>query len=333
MRDPAIRWFERLAERHPGVTLPDTLVPPLVHVVACSEFAGNVLLRDFDVLVEREDPFAGPPDAGVLAGFAEEIAASDLPAEAVKQSLRRIRNRYLLHVIWREVTAQATLDETLASLSNLADRMLDAAARYASRLLAPRSGSVRDHDGEVVPLVILGMGKLGGGELNFSSDIDLVFLYAAEGETDGDRQISAPDYFGRLSRQIIALLDETTADGFVFRIDTRLRPFGDSGPPVLSFAALESYLLQHGRDWERYAYVKARIVGPQPAPDVAADLYRNLVQPFVYRRYIDYGVFESLREMHAMIAAEVQRRELRDNVKLGPGGIREVEFIVQSLQL
>jgi glutamate-ammonia-ligase adenylyltransferase len=145
--------------------------------------------------------------------------------------------------------------------------------------------------------------------------------------------VSAQEYFGRLSRQIIALLDETTVDGFVFRIDTRLRPFGDSGPPVVSFGALESYLLQHGRDWERYAYVKARVVGPQPGDDIIEDLHRNLIQPFVYRRYIDYGVFESLREMHAMIAAEVKKRELQDNVKLGPGGIREAEFIVQSLQL
>jgi glutamate-ammonia-ligase adenylyltransferase len=184
-----------------------------------------------------------------------------------------------------------------------------------------------------VPLVILGMGKLGGNELNFSSDIDIIFLYPEDGETDGARRISTQEYFGRLSRRVIALLDETTADGFVFRTDTRLRPFGDSGPPVVSFSALESYLLQHGRDWERYAYVKARVVGPQPGEAIVEDLHRNLIRPFVYRRYVDYGVFESLREMHAMIAAEVEKRELQDNVKLGPGGIREAEFIVQSLQL
>jgi glutamate-ammonia-ligase adenylyltransferase len=184
-----------------------------------------------------------------------------------------------------------------------------------------------------VPLVILGMGKLGGHELNFSSDIDIIFLYPEDGATDGAKSISAQEYFGRLSRQLIALLDEATADGFVFRIDTRLRPFGDSGPPVVSFAALESYLLQHGRDWERYAYVKARVVGPSPGSAIVADLHDNLIRPFVYRRYIDYGVFESLREMHAMISAEVEKRELQDNVKLGPGGIREAEFIVQSLQL
>jgi glutamate-ammonia-ligase adenylyltransferase len=192
---------------------------------------------------------------------------------------------------------------------------------------------VRNSVGDKVPLVILGMGKLGGLELNFSSDIDIIFLYSEDGETDGTKCVSAQEYFGRLSRHIIALLDETTVDGFVFRIDTRLRPFGDSGPPVVSFAALESYLLQHGRDWERYAYVKARVVGSRPSDDIISDLHRNLIRPFVYRRYIDFGVFESLREMHALIAEEVKKRELQDNVKLGPGGIREAEFVVQSLQL
>jgi glutamate-ammonia-ligase adenylyltransferase len=170
------------------------------------------------------------------------------------------------------------------------------------------------------------MGKLGGYELNFSSDIDLIFLYPEAAESDGERSLTAPEYFSRVSRNIVALLDEATADGFAFRIDTRLRPFGDSGPPVLSFAALESYLLQHGRDWERYAYVKARIVGHQPPAVVAAELYGDLIGPFVFRRYLDYGVFESLRKMHALISAEVTRRDMADNVKLGPGGIREIEF-------
>jgi glutamate-ammonia-ligase adenylyltransferase len=177
------------------------------------------------------------------------------------------------------------------------------------------------------------MGKLGGSELNFSSDVDLIFLYPEGTDSDGDKSLSAQEYFTRVSRHIIALLDETTANGFAFRIDTRLRPFGDSGPPVTSFAALESYLVQHGRDWERYAYVKARAIGPAVPEHVAAELMNELVTPFVYRRYLDFGVFESLREMHGMIAAEVRKREMADNVKLGPGGIREIEFIVQSLQL
>jgi len=228
----------------------------------------------------------------------------------------------MLRIVWREVCGLVDLDETLRDLSLLADTLLQEATEQAERLLAPRYGHVADGAGQRVPLVILAMGKLGGRELNFSSDIDLIFLYPADGTTDGARQVSAQEYFGRLTRQIIALLDETTADGFAFRIDTRLRPFGESGPPVVSFAALESYLLQHGRDWERYAYVKARVAGSQPDRGVIDELDRDLIRPFVYRRYIDYGVFESLRKMHDMIAAEVQRRELQHNVKLGPGGIR-----------
>ena len=314
-------WLERYDdERH---------VEALRRLVACSEFAGNVVLRDKDWFFENVQSFSEPPDLAALASLVPDHA----DAAQIKALLRRFRNRFLLHVIWREVFGLANLDETLASLSNLADGMLDVAVRCAERAMEPRYGVVRDARADKVPLVILGMGKLGGHELNLSSDIDLIFLYPEDGETDGARCVSAQEYFGRLSRQVIALLDEATVDGFVFRIDTRLRPFGDSGPPVVSFNALESYLLQHGRDWERYAYVKARIVGPHPGEAIAGDLYRNLIRPFVYRRYIDYGVFESLREMHAMIAAEVKRRELQDNVKLGPGGIREAEFVVQSLQL
>ena len=321
LREPVDNWLERYGER--------PHVDALRRLVACSEFAGALVLRDTSWFLDKVASFDRPPDAGALESLVDD--ADDV--ESVKRILRRYRNRFMLHILWREVFGLASLDETLQSLSSLADRMLDVATRRAERALEPRYGSVRDRDGHKVPLVILGMGKLGGLELNFSSDVDLIFLYPGGGETDGSKRISAQEYFGRLSRQVIALLDETTVDGFVFRIDTRLRPFGDSGPPVVSFGALESYLLQHGRDWERYAYVKARIVGPWPGDEIADDLYDNLIRPFVYRRYVDYGVFESLREMHAMIAAEVRRRELQDNVKLGPGGIREAEFVVQSLQL
>jgi len=324
-------WFERLAEQ--DAVVPDALVAPVTRLVACSDFAGKVLLREFPWFLENVASFTAVSDGSEISGFVEAIASSDAEIAAVKSELRRFRNRYLLRVLWREIQQQADLDETLQQLSELADRLLDAAARYAERQLQPRFGRVRNAAGDVVPLVILGMGKLGGRELNFSSDIDIIFCYAENGETDGDRTLSAQEYFTRLSRQIIALIDEATVDGFVFRVDTRLRPFGDSGPPVVSFAALESYLLQHGRDWERYAYVKARIVGPQPSAEIQQELYADLIQPFVYRRYLDYGVFESVREMQNLIAAEVRRRELADNIKLGPGGIREAEFIVQALQL
>jgi glutamate-ammonia-ligase adenylyltransferase len=333
LRPVAERWFERLESEHGVIRLPGEIEAALTRVVAVSEFAANTILREWDS-VSRDLPGIGqPPDPAVLGRFAEEIASSEAGEDEVKSRLRRFRHRYMLRVLWREVMATATLAETLDALSMLADRLLEAAMRYALRQVETRFGGFRDDAGEPVPFVVLGMGKLGGGELNFSSDIDLVYLFPAEGESEGPKVLGGQQYFTRLSQRVVALLDEVTADGFVFRIDTRLRPFGDSGPPVISFAALESYLLQHGRDWERYAYIKARIVGARPGPAVETELFRHLIWPFVYRRYLDYGVFESLREMYAMIAAEVERRELVDNIKLGPGGIREIEFIAQSLQL
>ena len=326
LRDPAGRWLQRLGDDH---EIPADLLEPLLRVAACSEFGGNAILRHWDWLIANVAAF----DSGEPWDAAELDGALELDADEIKAFLRRIRTRSMLRIAWREIHGLADLDDTLADLSRLADEMLRVATQCAERLLEPRYGNARDKDGNKIPLVTLGMGKLGGCELNFSSDIDLVFLFTEEGQTDGARNLSAQEYFGRLTRQIIALIDEVTVEGFVFRIDTRLRPFGESGPPVVSFAALESYLLQHGRDWERYAYVKARVVGLKPDDAVIADLYDNLIRPFVYRRYLDYGVFESLRDMHSMIAAEVKRRELQDNIKLGPGGIREAEFIVQSLQL
>lgn len=331
---PAVRhWFERLEEMHGAQALAAGVVDQLSRVIAISEFAGKVLLTDWAWWSGRLAQLSLPADPRELQAFADDQSLYEAGIDEVKSRLRRFRHRYLLRVLWRETAGTVALGETLAALSELADTMLAVAGRYAERQLGERCGRLRDHDGTPVPLVVLAMGKLGGGELNFSSDIDIVFLYPADGESDGPRKLSGQQYFTRLSQTIVALLDERTADGFVFRVDTRLRPFGDSGPPVTSFAALESYLLQHGRDWERYAYIKARIVGQPPPPGVADELFEHLVGPFVYRRYLDYGVFESLREMHALIAAEVKRRDLAENVKLGPGGIREIEFIVQSMQL
>lgn len=333
LRDAATRWFERLSEAHPDSVIPIASATALVRMIAASEFAGQVILKDWQWFAENVSHFNAPPEAGLLDELVSNLSSAEVDIVAAKQMLRRFRHRFMLHILWREIAGEASLDDTLHALSDLADRQLQAAGLVAHRTVEERFGKVHDAAGNEVTLVTLGMGKLGGRELNFSSDIDLIFLYPEGKNSDGRKSLSAQEYFTRVARHVIALLDEVTVDGFAFRIDTRLRPFGDSGPPVVSFAALESYLLQHGRDWERYAYVKARIVGMQPRDEVAAELTANLIQPFVYRRYIDFGVFESLRDMHAMIAAEVRRRELADNVKLGPGGIREIEFIVQSLQL
>ena len=200
--------------------------------------------------------------------------------------------------------------------------------RSRSTIPAPR-----DAAGKPLPLLVLAMGKLGGGELNFSSDVDLVFVHPetdAFAAGDDDALARAQAYYPRLAQRLIRLLDHKTDDGFVFRVDTRLRPFGASGPLVVSMAALESYLVQHGRDWERYAYVKARLV---TGTEYAAELFDDILTPFVYRRYLDFGVFDSLRQMKKLIMQEVSRRELAENIKLGPGGIREIEFIVQAFQL
>jgi glutamate-ammonia-ligase adenylyltransferase len=174
-----------------------------------------------------------------------------------------------------------------------------------------------------LPLLVLGMGKLCGSELNFSSDVDLVFVYP-DGAAEGSSNVETETYYLRLCQLLIKLLDKRTDDGFAYRVDTRLRPFGSSGPLAVGLSAFEAYLLQHGRDWERYAYVKARLLTGQ---EFSADVFDYILTPFVYRRYLDYGVFDALRQMKRLIAQEVARKDMADNIKLGPGGIREIEFI------
>ncbi len=332
LQTPVTRWFERLSDTH--ATQPDeAILPNLVRLVACSEYGANTLLRYWPELCDHLSEFVAPLEIAPLEKSVAAMAEATMSIEEIKSALRKQRNLRFIHILWRELAGLTSVEDTLEALSQTADRLLHAATAFAGRQMLDRFGTVRGADGEPVSMVILGMGKLGGRELNFSSDIDIIFAYSADGKSDGQKCLHAQEYFDRLSRQVVKLIDETTADGFVFRADTRLRPFGDSGPPVVSFAALESYLLQHGRDWERYAYVKASIVGTRPPASIADDLFHNLIFPFVYRRYIDFGVFESLREMHSMISAEVRRRDLKDNIKLGPGGIREIEFVVQSFQL
>ncbi len=256
--------------------------------------------------------------------------AVDAPEGLVQAALRTWRRRELTRIAWRDLAGWAQLPETLGELSAFADVAITTALAQARSNLLERYGEPRGAGGAAQPLVVIGMGKLGGGELNFSSDVDLVLLFPEHGETAGPRVIANEEFFTRLGQGLSRLLSAPTVDGFVLRVDLRLRPFGASGPLVASFTSFEDYLLRHGRDWERYAYVKAR---PITACARYAEVEAAAVRPFVYRRYLDYGVFESLREMKALITREIERRELADNVKLGPGGIREIEFIVQALQL
>jgi glutamate-ammonia-ligase adenylyltransferase len=298
-----------------------------------SDFVAHSLSRDPTLLPaliaagDLEKQLTAEDFAARIPVLPREGTPGEAPALAV---LRRWRRREAVRIAWRDLAGWADLEETLGDLTALADAALAAAAAFVRGGLTARYGEPRSAAGEVQPLIVIGMGKLGGGELNFSSDVDLVLLFPEHGETDGTRAISNEEFFTRLAQQLGRLLETPTADGFVLRVDLRLRPFGDSGPLVSSFAAFEDYLPRHGRDWERYAYVKARAV---TAAQRYAEVYAAAVRPFVYRRYLDYGVFESLREMKALIGREIERRELADHVKLGPGGIREIEFIVQALQL
>ncbi|MEX2496095.1 MAG: bifunctional [glutamate--ammonia ligase]-adenylyl-L-tyrosine phosphorylase/[glutamate--ammonia-ligase] adenylyltransferase [Woeseia sp.] len=334
LREPVAPWLGRFLDGQPShleqLCAIDGFEDELLRLVACSEYAANTLLREWNW-------FADSALAGRLCARPDTLlklaADDDGSVDWASKRLRQCRNRGLLHILWRELNGSADVGETLSSLSTLADHLIVAATRCAEAELRKRFGSPLNSNGRELALVVLAMGKLGGRELNFSSDIDLVFLYPEDGESDGARKLSAHEFFTRLSRRIVALLDEATADGFVYRVDTRLRPFGESGPPVVSFAALESYLLRHGRDWERYAYVKARVVPTGGSEAVEKELRQEIIEPFVFRRYLDYGVFESLRDMKSLIAAEARRRQVAANLKSGPGGIREIEFIVQSFQL
>lgn len=245
--------------------------------------------------------------------------------------LRETKRYFQFHIIWRDLLAKASLDEVLLATSVLAESLIIAARDWLYRQLVERWGTPCSESGESQSLIILGMGKLGGGELNVSSDVDLIFVYPESGMTQGQRRSrDNHQFFERLGQQLIQALEKNTEHGQVYRVDMRLRPFGDSGPLVLNFAAMEDYYQEQGRDWERYAMLKARPLGPHHA---AAEQLMTLLQPFVYRRYIDFSVIESLRQMKQLIRQEVRRRGLTNNIKLGAGGIREIEFIVQVFQL
>ena len=273
---------------------------------------------------------AVPLDAPLgRAWMRAQIEGRDNDDPTLKTALRRLRKAVMLGLITRDLDGAANLEEVMTTVTALAEETVGAAAASHARWLAEQFGNpLGATSGKSQQLQVVAMGKLGGGELNVSSDIDIVFVYPEEGETDGARRISNHEFFIRLARRIIAAIAEVTADGFVFRVDTRLRPYGDSGPLAVSFDMLEEYFITQGREWERYAWVKARSVTGNSAAELDA-----VVTPFVYRRHLDYSAISSLRSLHAQIRQEVQKREIADNIKLGPGGIREIEFLVQVFQI
>jgi glutamate-ammonia-ligase adenylyltransferase len=258
-----------------------------------------------------------------------EIATATPSPDALARTLRVLRRRVFLHTMLRDLTGAADLDEVVGAVTKLAELAIGATVDCHGAALVQRHGQpIGAASGEAQSLIVIGMGKLGGGELNVSSDVDLVFVYPEEGDTDGARPIANGEFFAQLGRAVIGALHEATSDGYVFRVDMRLRPYGDSGPLCASFAALERYLVSQGRAWERYAWLKARPLTGQRHAELAA-----IVQPFVYRKYLDYDAYEGLRDIHRQIRAQERREDYARDVKLGRGGIREIEFVVQALQI
>ncbi len=315
--DQAPTWLNQLAS--------------LPYVWACSEFAARTCLLFPEVLQELH------ATGELYRVYAQdELKAKVVAATAqiqdepqLKAALRRLRQRAMLRVAWRDLAGLADLREVMADLSDLADACLEAALTQVYAWAVAKTGKpIGEISGKQSQIIVLSLGKLGGRELNFSSDIDLIFAYTEEGETAAG--VSNHEFFTRIGRALINVLSEATPDGFVFRVDMRLRPNGESGPLALSFDAMEHYYQTHGREWERYALIKARVAaGDRQA---GAELLARL-KPFVYRKYLDYGAIEGIRALKETINRELSRKGMQHHIKLGPGGIREIEFIGQIFQL
>ncbi|WPN75216.1 bifunctional [glutamate--ammonia ligase]-adenylyl-L-tyrosine phosphorylase/[glutamate--ammonia-ligase] adenylyltransferase [Pseudomonas germanica] len=303
-------------------------------VTAASEFVIEQSVRDPLMLLTLVQ--SGELDRAFAPGeLCAQIAAAVNAAQnedELGRALRRQRARHQVRIIWRDLTRQADLVQSCRDLSDMADATIDQAYQWLYSRHCEQFGTPTGRrSGEPQQMVILGMGKLGAVELNLSSDIDLIFAYPEGGETVGvKRSLDNQEFFIRLGQRLIKALDPMTVDGFVFRVDMRLRPYGSSGALVLSFNALEQYYQDQGRDWERYAMIKARVVA---GDQVAGAQLLDMLRPFVYRRYLDFSAIEALRTMKQLIQQEVRRKGMADNIKLGSGGIREVEFIAQAFQL
>ncbi|WP_437882618.1 bifunctional [glutamate--ammonia ligase]-adenylyl-L-tyrosine phosphorylase/[glutamate--ammonia-ligase] adenylyltransferase [Pseudomonas sp. LRF_L74] len=313
---------------------PEARREALRRACACSDFVIEQARRDSGLLDELAG--SGELERRYVPGELREALRQRVQAcvseDDLGRVLRHFRNRQQLRIIWRDVNRLADLAETCRDLSDLADASIDEAYQWLYPRHCQSFGTpVGRRSGQAQHMVILGMGKLGAHELNLSSDIDLIFGYPEGGETEGaKRAIDNQEFFIRLGQRLIKALDAITADGFVFRTDMRLRPYGSAGALVLSFNALEQYYQDQGRDWERYAMIKARVVGGDQA---AGAQLLEMLRPFVYRRYLDFSAIEALRAMKLLIQQEVRRKGMADNIKLGSGGIREIEFIAQAFQL
>lgn len=303
----------------------------LGYVWACSDFVARNCTRHPPVFYELQAE--GLNSARRLEDYQERVAqvvTSVSDETQLMKALRELRQKEMVRIAWRDLNALADDETVLHELSDFAEAMVAITLRSLEKQQAEIYGMPCDASGEELALLTFAMGKMGGRELNFSSDIDLIFAFAEEGETAGPRKTSHYEFYLSVIRKLIKVLDEVTADGFVYRVDIRLRPFGESGPLAMSFSGMEQYYQLQGRDWERYAMIKAKLITGR---DADKHYLQSLLTPFVYRRYLDFNMIDSIREMKAMINAQVKRKRMTNNVKLGPGGIREIEFIGQTLQL
>ncbi len=307
----------------------------------CAELPRVWMASDFVAswCIQRPADCCALIDSGDLAlGYEEhemrrrlDRALADVNTEpALDAALRRFRQREMVRIAWRDLSGLGQLEDTMREVSDLADACVDVALTWHHAALERRYGSPLGEQGEALRLVVLGLGKLGGRELNFSSDIDLIYAFESNGNTNGGRQITSQEFFVRLGRKVMGSLGRVDVGGFVFRTDLRLRPNGDSGPLVLSFPAMEHYYQTHGRDWERYALIKARVVAGDRAK--GQDLL-DMLRPFVYRKYLDFSAFDAIRAMRVLIDRQLLGGGNIQNIKLGRGGIREIEFLVQKFQL
>ncbi len=336
LSDLANKQWQRLLERANAEqqSLFLSHQPMLLRLLALSDFVAEAVISSPTMLAEMltsECYLQAQRSVDYPQQLHTALQAAD-SEESLKRVLRQFRRHHMVLIAWRELLGFAEVEESFTHLSLLAESLIVAAYDWLYAKMCREVGTPIGRDsGEPQRMLIFGMGKLGGGELNFSSDIDLIFAYPERGATQGGRrELDNQSFFTRLGQQLINALHQQTADGQVYRVDMRLRPFGDSGPLVASFAALEEYYQQHGRNWERYAMVKARLMGPE---NDDGRYLMQMLKPFIYRRYVDFGAIDALRKMKAMIVAEVRRKGLTDNIKLGAGGIRDVEFIVQAHQL
>ena len=296
----------------------------LRHAISCSPFLTRLCTKHAGLV---QDLLENHKLAYQLADMQYFLAEQTIVDEgSLKKALRALRQAVMARIIVRDLNGLADVAEVMQTTTHLAECTINGALAFLHPALVALHGQPVDADGQAQHLVVIGMGKLGGGELNVSSDIDLIFAYASDGETSGTNPISHQQFFTRLAKQLIAAIDDITEDGFVFRVDMRLRPFGSEGALVSNLDALEEYYQNNGREWERYAWIKGREVtgGQQVA---------SLLKPFVFRKYLDFGAFASMRDLKQQIQRDVNSKGIQDNIKLGRGGIREIEFIAQVFQL